>query len=82
MLNEVPEHTSFAEPKDFAPIGGLPDTLTVFYDDTDGGTVHMMLAFAPAGIISWIDRYRVDDRRVQNPSPDANEIRFSINKGE
>ncbi len=82
MLNEAPEHTSFAELKDVAPIAGLPETLTAFYDDEDGGTVHMMLAFAPAGIISWIDRYRVDDRRVKNSSPPASAIRFSIIKGE
>lgn len=47
VLSESQEHATFSELKDAVLIEGLPDTLTVFYDDEDGATVHMMPCVCP-----------------------------------
>jgi hypothetical protein len=83
VMNEDTDHMTFGELKDADGIEEFSKgSLMAFYDDEDGETVHMTLAFVPPGVISWLDRYRVDHRPVQNPSPRANEIRFFVQKPE
>jgi hypothetical protein len=79
VINETVEHTTFSPLEDCAGIEDLPSNFMAFYDDLDGETVHMTFAFVPPGVASWVDRYRVDHRPIQNPSPRASDIRFTVN---
>jgi hypothetical protein len=80
ITQEDSGHTTFEENADCEAIDIDPfdSYLSGFYDDTDGQAVNVILHFVPPGVVSWVERFRLDHRPVKNPWPTSGDLRFSL----
>ncbi len=71
VAREDPSHTTFSTLTGLTPIDIEPfqSYLDGCYEDLDGKTVYMIVHFVPPGIISWVERFRLDHKPVQNVWP-------------
>ena len=83
VVREDPSHTTFDLSGDVESIDAAAFNyyLGGFYDDQDEEIVSVILHFVPPGYISWVERFRLDHKAVQNPFPSAKSLRFMMGRG-